>query len=61
MPIGYFNLAAGLIFSGEKVSIDGHGTGGVWGNGDAWWDAEQGKTQKGRPQVSSRKTALDMT
>lgn len=48
-PIDFQNLAAGIIFTGSRISIDGFGTGGIDGNGDTWYTAEKGQTQKGRP------------
>ncbi|KAJ5642934.1 uncharacterized protein N7484_005441 [Penicillium longicatenatum] len=31
------------------ITIDGYGTGGIDGNGNVWYDAEEGTTQPGRP------------
>src|SRR5690348_3346559 len=51
-PVAFQNHAAGIVFTGDHISIDGHGTGLIDGNGDAWYTAEAkaGKgTQPGRP------------
>ncbi|RYP45663.1 hypothetical protein DL768_008007 [Monosporascus sp. mg162] len=47
--IAFQNHAAGIVFSGSGLTIDGHGTGLIDGNGDAWYGTEQGKTRPGRP------------
>ncbi|KAK7450722.1 glycosyl hydrolase family 28 [Colletotrichum acutatum] len=50
---GYFiffqNHRAGFVLSGDGIHINGHGTGGIHGNGDAWYTAEKGTTVEGRP------------
>ncbi|KAL1892201.1 hypothetical protein Sste5346_007157 [Sporothrix stenoceras] len=43
------NHQAGFVLSGERIRINGHGTGGIDGSGDSWYEAEQGSTQAGRP------------
>ncbi|CAK7202401.1 hypothetical protein SEUCBS139899_005124 [Sporothrix eucalyptigena] len=48
-PITFQNHKAGFILSGQRIRINGHGTGGINGNGNAWYEAEQGITQAGRP------------
>ncbi|EPS27745.1 putative rhamnogalacturonan alpha-L-rhamnopyranohydrolase [Penicillium oxalicum 114-2] len=48
-PIAFQNHAAGFIITGDHIRIDGHGTGGIDGNGNAWYTAEKGVTQPGRP------------
>jgi galacturan 1,4-alpha-galacturonidase len=48
-PVAFQNHAAGFILSGRAISIDGHGTGGIDGNGDAWYSAEKRDTRPGRP------------
>ncbi|KIH90318.1 galacturan 1,4-alpha-galacturonidase C [Sporothrix brasiliensis 5110] len=48
-PIAFQNHQAGFVLSGERISINGHGTGGIDGGGDSWYAAEQGVTQAGRP------------
>ncbi|KAK1473150.1 glycosyl hydrolase family 28 [Colletotrichum abscissum] len=51
--VGYFvffqNHRAGFVLSGDGIHINGHGTGGIHGNGDAWYTAEKGTTVEGRP------------
>lgn len=37
------------MFTGDHISIDGYGTGGINGNGDVWYTVEAGVTQVGRP------------
>ncbi|KAJ5539026.1 hypothetical protein N7513_007358 [Penicillium frequentans] len=48
-PIAFQNHHAGFVISGNGISIDGYGTGGIDGNGNVWYDAEEGTTQPGRP------------
>ncbi|KAF2083352.1 glycoside hydrolase family 28 protein [Saccharata proteae CBS 121410] len=48
-PIAFQNHAASFIITGDHIYIDGYGTGGINGNGDAWYTAEAGDTQPGRP------------
>ena len=48
-PIAFQNHHAGIIFTGERIRINGYGTGGIFGNGNAWYDAEEADTQPGRP------------
>ncbi|KAF7714264.1 Galacturan 1,4-alpha-galacturonidase [Penicillium ucsense] len=48
-PIAFQNHAAGFVISGDGIQIDGYGTGGIDGNGNAWYTAEKGITQPGRP------------
>ena len=40
---------AGFIVSGQNIRIYGYGTGGINGNGNAWYNVEQNFTQPGRP------------
>lgn len=48
-PIAFQNHAAGFIISGERISINGYGTGKINGSGNTWYTAEAGDTQPGRP------------
>jgi polygalacturonase len=48
-PITFQNHAAGFVLSGSNIRINGHGTGGIHGNGDAWYNAEEAHTKPGRP------------
>lgn len=48
-PIAFQNHHAGFIITGERIRIDGYGTGGIFGNGNAWYNAEEAVTQPGRP------------
>ncbi|KAK4158695.1 pectin lyase-like protein [Cladorrhinum sp. PSN259] len=48
-PIAFQNHHGGFVISGERIRIDGHGTGGINGNGNAWYNAEKANTQPGRP------------
>ncbi|KIN00399.1 glycoside hydrolase family 28 protein [Oidiodendron maius Zn] len=48
-PIAFQNHHAGFIITGERIHINGYNTGGINGNGNAWYDAEEGNTQPGRP------------
>ncbi|KXH54097.1 glycosyl hydrolase family 28 [Colletotrichum salicis] len=47
--IFYQNHRAGFVLSGDGIRINGYGTGGIHGNGDAWYTAEKGATVEGRP------------
>lgn len=46
-PIAFQNHAAGIVFSGERIYINGYGTGGIDGQGNAWYNVEQKVTQVG--------------
>jgi hypothetical protein len=48
-PITFQNHHAGFIISGDRININGYGTGGIFGNGNAWYNVEQNVTQPGRP------------
>jgi galacturan 1,4-alpha-galacturonidase len=48
-PVAFQNHHAGFIITGERIHINGYGTGGIYGNGNAWYNAEQANTQPGRP------------
>lgn len=48
-PIYFQNHWASFVLTGDHITINGHGTGGIHGNGNAWYDAEQAVTQPGRP------------
>ncbi|KAK8235662.1 putative galacturan 1,4-alpha-galacturonidase C [Phyllosticta capitalensis] len=48
-PIAFQNHAAAFVISGEGIMIDGEGTGGIDGNGETWYTAEEGFTRPGRP------------
>lgn len=36
------------------MHIDGHGTGGIDGNGDVWYDEDMGTSTEGRPMVRNQ-------
>lgn len=40
--IEFQNHAAGFILTGDHIRIDGHGKGGIHGNGQAWYFDERG-------------------
>ena len=46
-PIAFQNHAASFILTGDGISTDDYGTGGIDGNGDFWYTAEAGVTQPG--------------
>jgi galacturan 1,4-alpha-galacturonidase len=48
-PIAFQNHRAGFVLTGDGIRIDGYGTGGIYGNGNAWYNAEKNVTQPGRP------------
>lgn len=48
-PITFQNHHAGFVLSGKGITIEGYGTGEIYGNGNAWYNAEEGNTQPGRP------------
>ncbi|KAJ5728204.1 hypothetical protein N7493_004534 [Penicillium malachiteum] len=48
-PIAFQNHHAGFIITGSNITINGYGTGGIDGNGNVWYDAEESVTQPGRP------------
>ena len=41
-PIEFQNHRAGFVISGNQITLNGYGTGGINGNGNAWYDAEHG-------------------
>ncbi|TVY86750.1 putative galacturan 1,4-alpha-galacturonidase C [Lachnellula willkommii] len=52
-PIAFQNHHAGFVISGDRIHINGYGTGGINGNGNAWYNAEQAVTQPGRPMPTA--------
>ncbi|KAF2432582.1 polygalacturonase [Tothia fuscella] len=48
-PIAFQNHATSFILSGSSITVTGYGTGGIDGNGDAWYNAEEAHTRPGRP------------
>lgn len=53
-PITFQNHHAGVIISGDRIHINGArangtGSGGINGNGNVWYNAEEAVTQPGRP------------
>ncbi|KAM0191138.1 hypothetical protein ACHAPC_002408 [Botrytis cinerea] len=48
-PVAFQNHAAGVVFTGDRIHINGRSTGGINGNGNAWYNAEKAVTQPGRP------------
>ncbi|KAK2764498.1 hypothetical protein FQN54_009193 [Arachnomyces sp. PD_36] len=46
--IPFQNHAAAFILTGTNITLDGHSTGGINGNGDIWYTTEAGETQPGR-------------
>ncbi|KAI0146084.1 putative extracellular exo-polygalacturonase [Xylariaceae sp. FL1272] len=51
--VAFQNHAAGIVFAGSNISINGYSTGGINGNGEAWYTTEAGDTRPGRPFVSN--------
>lgn len=49
--IHFQNHVAAIVFSGDHIWIDGYGTGGIFGNGNLWYEAEKGNTVFGRPMA----------
>lgn len=49
--IHFQNHVAAIVFSGDRFTINGHGTGGIFGNGNVWYQAEKGNTKYGRPMA----------
>ncbi|EPS40979.1 hypothetical protein H072_5151 [Dactylellina haptotyla CBS 200.50] len=47
--VKFQNHRAGFAITGDDIIINGFGTGGIDGNGNAWYEAEKGVTQPGRP------------
>jgi len=60
-PVAFQNHRAGFVLSGERIHVDGHGTGGIDGAGDAWYAAERGETLPGRPMPFVVWNASDVT
>ncbi|KAK3688562.1 glycoside hydrolase family 28 protein [Podospora appendiculata] len=48
-PVAFQNHAAGFVISGERIHINGHGTGGIDGSGNSWYNVEKGTSLIGRP------------
>lgn len=50
VPTDFQNLALGWIITGDNYILDGHGRGGIYGNGQAWYDWAKIEGNKyGRP------------
>lgn len=49
LPIFFQNHHAQFTISGDHIHINGYDTGTIFGNGNAWYDAEQAVTQPVRP------------
>jgi hypothetical protein len=47
--VAFQNHRASFILSGSAIHINGHGTGGINGNGETWYNDEKAHTQPGRP------------
>ncbi|TKX27669.1 putative glycosyl hydrolases family 28 protein [Elsinoe australis] len=47
--IAFQNHRTNFILTGDHITINGFGTGGIEGNGDTWYTAEAGKVRVGRP------------
>ena len=57
--IEFQNHRAAFIISGKNFIVDGFGTGGIYGNGDVWYDHDEGPpSSEGRPMVSFLETAV---
>lgn len=48
-PVAFQNHQAGFVLSGERIHLNGYGTGKINGSGNSWYDAEEADTQPGRP------------
>ena len=50
VPLGFQNLALAWIITGDNYVLDGHGSGGIYGNGQVWysWAKDEGN-KYGRP------------
>lgn len=48
-PIAFESHHSGFIISGYRININGYGTGGIYVNGNVWYNVEQKVTQPGRP------------
>lgn len=42
MPVGYQNQSSAWIFGGNNVYFNGHGYGTIDGNGQVWYDFNNG-------------------
>lgn len=44
VPLDFQNLALAWIVTGNNYVLDGHGSGGIYGNGQVWysWAKEEG-------------------
>ena len=50
VPIEFQNLALAWIITGHDYVLDGHGSGGIYGNGQVWYDWAKDEGNKyGRP------------
>ncbi|OAA69913.1 exo-polygalacturonase [Akanthomyces lecanii RCEF 1005] len=43
MPVGFQNQSTVWYFGGDKITVDGHGTGTLDGNGQVWYDWAKGE------------------
>lgn len=48
-PVAFQNHRAGFVISGERIHLNGYGTGKINGSGNSWYNAEEADTQPGRP------------
>lgn len=48
-PVAFQNHQAGFVISGERIHLNGYGTGKINGSGNSWYNVEQAVTQPGRP------------
>lgn len=48
-PVAFQNHHAGFVITGSRIHINGYGSGGIFGNGNAWYNAEKATTIPGRP------------
>ncbi|KAJ3759199.1 pectin lyase fold/virulence factor [Lentinula raphanica] len=50
LPVGYQNMSSAWLFGGEDIRWDGHGHGTLNGNGQVWYDFNNGTSNyPGRP------------
>ncbi|EIN11435.1 pectin lyase-like protein [Punctularia strigosozonata HHB-11173 SS5] len=52
LPLGYQNQSSAWFFGGERLRVNGYGTGTLDGNGQLWYDFVQGQSNyPGRPHA----------
>ncbi|KJK63976.1 Glycosyl hydrolases family 28 [Aspergillus parasiticus SU-1] len=58
--IEFQNHWTAFALSGKRIHINGHGTGGINGSGNSWYNVEKAFTQPGRPMAFTPWNVTDL-